>query len=69
MKVYNKGVRPILYESSLRGNLVIHPRKYIETNEEHAESIIAMHADAVDEKTFHGAPDTPKRGRPSKEDE
>lgn len=62
-RVYNNGSRPIVYQSNFRGTLAIHPRKYIETDEDHAQQIIGTYEHAVDEKTFAGAP---RRGRPPK---
>ena len=68
MRVYNKGTAPIVYHWSYRSKLVIHPGKYIETDEKQAKQIIADHEHAVDEKTFTN-PDAPaKRGRPPKEE-
>ena len=65
-RVYNNGTRPIVYRSTFKETLAIHPRKYIETSKEHADQIIATYEHAVDEKTFRGEP---KRVRPPKESE
>lgn len=52
-KVYNKGIRPIVYFRM--GNIyvkVIHPKKYVEFYAEIAKGIIAKFPDAVSEADY-----------------
>ena len=52
IKVYNKGVKPIVWKSTLRGRKVIHPGKCGLFSPPLAAEIIAKFDDAVSESDF-----------------
>lgn len=54
VRVYNKGIKPIVYERSFRGILAIHPRRYIDTSPAHAEELFALSPNAVSEEEYLG---------------
>ena len=51
-KVYNKGIRPIVYLRTLRGVRCIHPGKFDSFSEKRADEIIKKFDDAVSEKDY-----------------
>ena len=51
-KVYNKGIRPIVYFRMGNDVKVIHPKKYGEFFAEISKGMIAKFPDAVSEKDF-----------------
>ena len=52
MKVYNKGIRPIVWNRTRKGVKVIHPGKFDVFGKEHAEAIIKKFPDAVSEADY-----------------
>ena len=52
VKVYNKGKRPIVWKSTLRGREAIHPGKFELFGAELAKQIIDKFDDAVSEADF-----------------
>lgn len=52
VKVYNKGLKPIVWKRGLKGIEAIHPRKYSLFGKEKAEEIIKKFDDAVSEKEW-----------------
>lgn len=53
VKVYNKGIRPIVWKSTLKGREAIHPGKYDVFSKEFADQIIEKFDDAVNEADFN----------------
>lgn len=51
MKVYNIGIRPIVYDRK-RGVRVIHPRKFVELPEKKAEWVISTFENACSETDY-----------------
>lgn len=52
VKVYNKGVRPIVWKRDLKGTEAIHPKKFDVFSKEKAEEIIKKFEDAVSESDY-----------------
>lgn len=52
VKVYNKGVKPIVWKRNLKGVEAIHPRKYGLFGADKAKEIIAKFTDAVSEADY-----------------
>ena len=52
IKVYNKGVRPIVWERSLKGTFAIHPFKFDVFSDKKAKEIIEKFEDAVTEADY-----------------
>lgn len=52
MRVFNKGVKPIVYSRGYGGNLVIQPKKFIVFGDDEAKKVIAKFEDAISEKDF-----------------
>lgn len=63
VKVYNKGIRPIVWKSTLKGREAIHPGKYDVFSKELADQIISKFSDAVSEADFNKSrkPEKPER--------
>ena len=53
VKVYNKGTKPIVWERSHRGTMVIHPGKSDLFGKDKAEEVMKKFANAVSEKEFN----------------
>ena len=54
VKVYNKGIKPIVFLRNYKGAFVIQPGKFETFPSDKAKEIIDRYPDAVDEKTFFG---------------
>lgn len=52
VKVYNKGQKPIVWERSHKGTLVIHPGKFDLFGKDKAEEIIKKFPNAVTEADY-----------------
>lgn len=52
IKVYNKGVKPIVWKRDLRGTEAIHPRKFGYFGEKEGKDIIGKFPDAVSEADY-----------------
>lgn len=48
VKVYNKGVEPVIYLQNWKGTFVIHPKKYHIFHPDKAKKLIAKYEDLVD---------------------
>lgn len=70
VRVYNRGIRAIVYERSYGGgSKVIHPKKSVELPEDQAQSIIDRFDDAVRSGITEKEPVRRARAPKEKEDE
>lgn len=52
VKVYNKGVKPIVWKRDLKGTEAIHPRKFDLFSDKKAKELIEKFTDAVSEEDY-----------------
>ena len=53
MKVFNIGIKPLVYKRSFDGVQCIHPNKYLVFGEDEGEKLIAKFKNAVSEKDYN----------------
>ena len=65
IKVFNKGVKPIVWKRGLKGTEAIHPRKFDVFSPEKAKELIAKFDDAVSEEEYKKLTEKPieKKGK------
>ncbi len=52
VKVYNKGIRPVVFKRDLTGTDAIHPGKFLTFNAKIAEAVIAKFENACSEADY-----------------
>lgn len=48
IKVYNKGITPIVYLQNWKGTFVIHPKKYVLMHPDKAKQLIERYEDLIE---------------------
>jgi len=66
MKVFNKGIKPLIYSRTFDGPQVIHPNKHLVFGDDEGKKLIGKFENAVSEKDFKDIQEDKKKAEEKK---